>query len=77
MPLPAASVAGMEAQLRLQEETSQKLRALRKQHGMLTFGSVEATPVVEGGQVKDLAFGMGCIPRDGLYTTTSFRNIGG
>ena len=45
---------GMEAQLRLQQETSEKLRGLRKQHGALTFGSVEATPVVENGEVKDL-----------------------
>jgi len=44
----------MEAQLRLQAETSEKLRGIRKQHGALTFGSVEATPVVENGEVKDL-----------------------
>ena len=30
------------------------MRGLRKQHGALTFGSVEATPVVENGEVKDL-----------------------
>jgi exoribonuclease-2 len=44
----------MEAQLRLQLEISETLRGLRKQHGALTFGSVEATPVVENGEVKDL-----------------------
>ena len=54
MPPAVASVPGMEAQLRLQQETSEKLRGLRKQHGALTFGSVEATPVVENGEVKDL-----------------------
>jgi exoribonuclease-2 len=55
MPQPIAAVPGMEAQLRLQHETSQLLRGLRKQHGTLTFGSIEATPVVENGEVKDLA----------------------
>lgn len=56
-PIPPAitAVPGMEAQLRLQHETSQVLRGLRKRHGMLTFGSIEATPVVENGEVKDLA----------------------
>src|SRR5438876_10435305 len=54
MPPAIASVPGMEAQLRLQQETSEKLRGIRKQHGALTFGSVEATPVVENGEVKDL-----------------------
>lgn len=54
MPPAIASVPGMEAQLRLQLEASEKLRGLRKQHGALTFGSIEATPVVENGQVKDM-----------------------
>jgi exoribonuclease-2 len=44
----------MEAQLRLQQATSETLRGLRKQHGALTFGSIEAAPVVENGEVKDL-----------------------
>jgi VacB/RNase II family 3'-5' exoribonuclease len=52
---PAAAVSGMEAQLRLQLETSQRLRSQRKRQGALTFGSVEAVPVVENGEVKDLA----------------------
>ena len=54
MPPAIASTPGMEAQLRLQLETSETLSGLRKQHGALTFGSVEATPVVENGEVKDL-----------------------
>ena len=54
MPPAVASAPGMEAQLRLQLETSEKLRGIRKQHGALTFGSIEATPVVENGEVKDL-----------------------
>jgi exoribonuclease-2 len=56
-PMPAAigRVPGMEAQIRLQREVSETLRGLRKEHGALTFGSIEATPVVENGEVKDLA----------------------
>ena len=52
---PAAAIPGLEAQLRLQLETAQKLRGFRKQHGALTFGSSEAAPVMENGVVKDLA----------------------
>src|SRR5215469_14395532 len=47
MPQPVAATPGLEAQLRLQQETSEKLRGMRKSHGALTFSSVEATPVVE------------------------------
>jgi VacB/RNase II family 3'-5' exoribonuclease len=54
MPQAVANVPGMEAQLRLQQEVSEKLRGVRKQHGALTFSSVEATPMVENGEIKDL-----------------------
>lgn len=56
-PLPAAVAAasGMEAQLRLQLEASGKLRGIRRQHGSLTFGSVETTPVLQKGEVTELA----------------------
>ncbi|HWX19729.1 MAG TPA: RNB domain-containing ribonuclease [Candidatus Binatia bacterium] len=56
-PVPSAisKAPGMEAQLRLQQETSEKLRGVRKQHGALAFNSVEATPVLENGEVKALA----------------------
>ena len=54
IPPAIAGVPGMEAQLRLQQETSEKLRGIRKQHGALTFSSLEATPIVENGVVTDL-----------------------
>ena len=54
-PLVLAAVPGMEAQLRLQLEASEKLRGIRKQHGSLTFGSVETTPVLQNGEVMELA----------------------
>ena len=55
MPPAVAAVPGMEAQLRLQLQTSAKLMDIRKRHGSLTFGSVEATPVLQNGEVKELA----------------------
>lgn len=54
MPPGVAKAPGMDAQLRLQQEASERLRQIRKQRGMLAFASVEATPVVEQGEVKDL-----------------------
>jgi VacB/RNase II family 3'-5' exoribonuclease len=54
MPPAVAKTPGMEAQLQLQRETSERLRKIRKQRGMLAFASVEPTPVVEQGEVKDL-----------------------
>ena len=54
MPAAIAQVPGMEAQLRMQCALAAQLRALRQNQGALTFGSIEATPVVEDGQVKDL-----------------------
>ncbi|MGA3268823.1 MAG: RNB domain-containing ribonuclease [Verrucomicrobiota bacterium] len=56
-PIPAtiANVSGLEAQLRLQQKASQKRLGFRRQRGALIFGSVEAMPVVENGEVKDLA----------------------
>lgn len=55
IPPAAAKAPGMEAQLRLQLEASERLRQLRKQHGILCFGSVEAAPVIDHGEIKDLA----------------------
>src|SRR5208337_4247449 len=56
MPAAVAATPGMEAQLRLQLTLSQKLRGLRQAHGALTFGSLEASPVLENGNVKDMVF---------------------
>jgi exoribonuclease-2 len=54
IPPVVASIPGLEAQLQLQNRISQRLRGLRKENGALTFGSLEAHPVVENGEVKDL-----------------------
>jgi len=75
MPPAVASTAGMEAQLRLQLETSEKLRGLRKQHGALTFGSVEATPVVEDGEVKDLTINRHNVAEDIIESFMVAANV--
>jgi exoribonuclease-2 len=55
-PIPdaVAAVPGMEPQLRLQQALAGKLLDIRKQHGALAFSSIEATPEVEDGIVKQL-----------------------
>ena len=54
MPVAVSGVPGLEAQLRLQADTAARLRGLRKQYGALTFGTIEATTVLEKDEVKDL-----------------------
>src|SRR5581483_10591186 len=54
IPPAVAKVPGMEAQLRAQLQVAEKLRGIRKQQGTLSFASVEASLVVDDGEVKDL-----------------------
>jgi exoribonuclease-2 len=76
-PIPAAvaAVSDMEAQLRLQLEVSQRLRALRQRQGVLTFGSVEATPVVENGEVKALAVHQHTVAEDIIESFMVAANV--
>ena len=55
-PAPAAltAVAGMDAQLRLQDETAERLRTQRVARGALQLETIEARPVVQGGAVTGL-----------------------
>lgn len=55
IPPAVAKTPGMEQQLHLQVEASERLRNIRKQRGMLSFGSIEATPVMDHGEVTDLS----------------------
>jgi VacB/RNase II family 3'-5' exoribonuclease len=75
IPPAIATVPGMEAQLRLQLETSERLRGLRQQHGALTFGSVEATPVVQNGEVKDLAVRQHTVAEDIIESFMVAANV--
>jgi len=55
MPEPVAATPGLEANLRLQDEMAQKLRALRHEHGALDLQTIETRPVFEVDQLRDLA----------------------
>jgi len=55
-PMPAVieKTPGLEKQVRLQVETSQRLRRHRMERGTLDLETLEAEAVVEDGQVRDL-----------------------
>ena len=54
LPAPAASVRGMDAQLRAQDAVAQKLRARRREQGALEFETIQPKAVFEGDQVVGL-----------------------
>jgi exoribonuclease-2 len=55
-PLPPEieMVAGLEENLRLQDQAAQKLKALRHVNGALNLETIEARPVFAGDEIKDL-----------------------
>jgi exoribonuclease-2 len=56
VPAAVAAVPGLEAQIRLQAESAKDLGELRKQHGALELGTIQASPVVDAqGRVTELA----------------------
>ncbi len=52
---PPTADAEMQAQLKLQDEAAQALRAARHRLGALSFDRQELQPVLDGHQVKDIA----------------------
>jgi VacB/RNase II family 3'-5' exoribonuclease len=48
------TVSGLDENLRLQDRVAQKLKALRHQHGALDLETIEARPVFDGDELKDL-----------------------
>jgi len=54
VPEPVAAVPGLQEQLRLQDEASQRLKGFRLQLGALEFDTIEAKPVIREDAVKDL-----------------------
>lgn len=55
-PESVSSVPGLEAQIQMQFESAKDLALLRKEHGALEFGTIQATPVVDAsGKVIELA----------------------
>ena len=53
-PAPVASVPGLDANVRLQDEVAQKLKALRHEHGALDLQTLEARPVFDVDEIRDL-----------------------
>ncbi|GAK56200.1 exoribonuclease II [Candidatus Vecturithrix granuli] len=56
-PLPPgiSAVDGLDENLRLQDHVAQKLKTLRHTHGALNLETIEARPVFDGDELKDLA----------------------
>jgi exoribonuclease-2 len=54
LPKNAAEVAGLEAQIRLQDEAAQRLRKYRREQGALELDTAEPEVVLENGEVKGL-----------------------
>ena len=54
MPQAIGTVNGLDENLRLQYRTAQKLKSIRHQHGALDLETIEARPVFDGDEIKDL-----------------------
>lgn len=54
MPQGIGAVSGLDENLRLQDRVAQKLKALRHLHGALDLEIIEARPVFDGDNLKDL-----------------------
>jgi VacB/RNase II family 3'-5' exoribonuclease len=54
MPHEIGAIRGLEENLRLQNSIAQKLKALRHIHGALDLEIIEARPVFDGDELKDL-----------------------
>jgi VacB/RNase II family 3'-5' exoribonuclease len=54
MPKGMGTISGLDENLRLQNRIAQKLKALRHLHGALDLETIEARPVFDGDELKDL-----------------------
>ena len=54
MPEPVAKVHGLDVNLRLQDRVAQNLNALRHTQGALDLETIEARPVFDGDEIKEL-----------------------
>ncbi len=55
IPPEIGAVDGLAENLRLQDETAQRIKALRHEHGALTLETIEARLVFEADELKDVA----------------------
>ena len=54
-PAPIAGVPGLAENLRMQDRVAQKVRAFRHEHGALDLETIQARPVFDNDQIRDLA----------------------
>jgi exoribonuclease-2 len=54
MPAPVAAVPGLDGNLRLQDEVAQKFKVFRHEHGALDLQTLEARPVFNVDEIRDL-----------------------
>jgi VacB/RNase II family 3'-5' exoribonuclease len=54
VPAGIAAVNGLTENLRVQDRTAQSLKQLRHVHGALSLETIEAKPVFDGDQIRDL-----------------------
>jgi VacB/RNase II family 3'-5' exoribonuclease len=54
MPQAIGTVNGLDENLRLQDLVARKLKSLRHEHGALDLETIEARPVFDGDEIKDL-----------------------
>ena len=54
LPEAIAVVKGLEENLRLQDRAAQSMKNLRHVHGALSFETVEARPIFDGDEIRDL-----------------------
>jgi len=54
VPEADASVNGLDENLRLQDRAAQNMKNLRHVHGALSFETIEARPVFDGDEIRDL-----------------------
>ena len=54
MPKEIGAVIGLKENIRLQDRTARKLKTLRHEHGALDLETIEARPVFDGDEIKDL-----------------------
>jgi ribonuclease R len=53
-PQAVAAVEGMDKNLRLQDQTAQKMKQLRHMHGALSLETIESKPLFDGDQLRAL-----------------------
>ena len=53
-PQGVGTISGLEDNLRLQDRAAQKLKTLRRLHGALDLETIEARPIFDGEELKDL-----------------------